>query len=179
LKKVFCVLIALMIMISDTCFAGSVGDSEISLGGISVNSTASYIRSVYGEPTKIRDEYNGEEDIWERVWYYGRDVKIYFHDSDRSTVSHVIVTANNGFSTPAGVYVGMRESALEEVYGAPMTPKSYNHGYTDKNGIWHSHSYYRSASNMTTGILIEAANGKIVKINIGDGFQVHGYYYEK
>ena len=105
--------------------------------------------------------YDGEEDAWEHVWYYGNDVKICFHADDWNTVSHVIVTANNGFSTPVGVYVGMRESALGEIYGAPLKLQ----------GEWY---YYRSVSNLTTGVLIVVENGKIIRINIGDGFRLDG-----
>ena len=160
LKRGLIVLI-LLLLVSSTCFAGPVSDGEISLGGISVNSTAAYVKSVYGEPTKIRNEYDGEEDAWEHVWYYGNAVEICFHADDWNTVSHVIVTANNGFSTPVGVYVGMRESALGEIYGAPLKLQ----------GEWY---YYRSVSNLTTGVLIVVENGKIIRINIGDGFRLDG-----
>ena len=55
LKKIVVMALALFTMVAGSCFAAMVGDvpaSEASLGGITLGSPMSYVRSVYGDPTE-------------------------------------------------------------------------------------------------------------------------------
>ena len=55
LKKIVVMAFALFTMVAGSCFAAMVGEvpaGEASLGGITLGSPMSYVRSVYGEPTE-------------------------------------------------------------------------------------------------------------------------------
>lgn len=152
LKKVsiiFSLVFSLMIMM--TCVssaAGRISMSEVSLGGISIGSSMDYVRSVYGEPTKIKTESTPYQS-WS-YYRYGDSVEIAVLDND-NTVHKIQVTANNGFATPAGVTVGMDRKTLYSVYGKPMSSNSTSCFYSASAdcGLTFTFNYY---------------SGKIIKI---------------
>ena len=96
--------------------ARTLAPEEAALGGITAGAPMSYVRSVYGEPTYSKNVYDGEVEEDLIRWDYGKGTTIFFRRAT-GEVRDVIVTANNGFSTPAGAYVGMDASVLQQLYG--------------------------------------------------------------
>ena len=128
----------------------SVSDSEVSLGGIPYQASESYVKSIYGNPTSNKTVYvdNELKRGYVTTWKYGDSVSVDFIDG---RVTHVTVTANNGFATPAGAYVGMKESVLQRLYGDPR-----KHG-SGTNGC--SYEYYRSEKDDYLGIRFDCQDG--------------------
>ncbi len=156
-KKLFASLIGAMVfLVSSVCFAETLPDSEVSLGGIPFHSSQDYVRGIYGEPTK---EKVNQSHYWENAteWEYGDSVWMVFQSLGMSAMT---VTANNGFSTPAGAYVGMQELFIRKLYGAPSytgpTSKPYDRMY-----------FYRSEQSPRVGIRFDCKNGRVAKIAIG------------
>lgn len=115
-------LVALAVCITIGCAAPqsasarTLASEEAALGGITAGATMSYVRSVYGEPTRAQSAYDGEKEEGLIRWDYGQGTTIFFRRAT-GEVRDVIVRANNGFSTPAGAYVGMDASVLQQLYG--------------------------------------------------------------
>ena len=104
----------LTLMSVSVCFA-AIPTSEIAIGGITVGSSADYVKSIYGEPDRITTTYNHA--LWRGKideYYYGDSFHIILSDDK---VIWLGTTANNGLATPAGIRVGMKVSTLIDVYG--------------------------------------------------------------
>ena len=144
-------LASAFIIMGTTTASASVGLDALSLGGVGYGSSASYVRSIYGSPREIEREhesgYNGVLTEYE----YGDSVSIYF---DKGIAKHVKVSANNGWSTPAGVAVGMDASVLRKVYGEP----DYVQG---------DEYIYRVNGNKNLTLVFEIENNRIDEIEAG------------
>lgn len=152
LKKasiVFSLIFSVMLVM--TCVASAAGRismSEVSLGGISIGSSMDYVRSVYGEPTKIKTDKTPYQS-WS-YYRYGNSVELAVLDND-NTVHEIQVTANNGFATPAGVTVGMDRNTLYSVYGRPMSSNSTG-------------CFYSASADCGLTFTFNSRTGKITKI---------------
>ena len=72
LKKKILMLVAMMFLFMGTVFAKYIPEN-VSIGGIAFNSSNSYVRSIYGAPTNIRQNFNQ---------LYGENTVIYsYNDS--------------------------------------------------------------------------------------------------
>lgn len=91
--------------------------AQFYLGGITVGSTADYVRSIYGQPTVSNPVKQGPDGYF-YSYQYGSSVQIAF-DANSNRVTAVYSTANNGFATPAGLTVGMDAAAISRLYGTP------------------------------------------------------------
>ena len=145
------------LLVTTVCSAGAVSDSEVSLGGIPYRASSDYVQSIYGSPSSSNTTYNhplfpGRVTTWK----YGSSSSIVFVNG---SVVHVSATANNGFATPAGAYVGMKASVLQSLYGTPTHQGQY------KNG--RSYAFYRAESSEYVGLRFDCKNGIITDINIG------------
>ena len=148
LKKWICTaLTAACILMGTTAFA-SIPDSELSLGGITVGSSADYVKSLYGEPDKDSGVRPGPEGNYYE-YLYGSSLRIHF-DANNNTIVSIFVTANNGFSTPAGITVGMDADVLTQLYGEPFK--------NDRGVI----SYHEDGK----WLVFVTRNGKIVEIKV-------------
>ena len=117
-KKVAVMVFALSMMVVSTCLAytfGPVPASEASLGGITLGSPISYVRSIYGEPTEQRRAKTvlNENAI---LYRYGKGFFI-LENLYNYTVEEILTNANNGISTPMGVTVGVPKSTVDTLYG--------------------------------------------------------------
>ncbi len=158
LKKLISSMAFLMtLLVATICSAESVSDSEVSLGGIPYQASSDYVQSIYGRPSSSSTTY--DHPLFPgrvTTWKYGSSSIIIFVNG---SVVHVSATANNGFATPAGAYVGMKASVLQSLYGTPT------HQEQNKNG--RSYAFYRTESSEYVGIRFDCKNGIITDINIG------------
>ncbi len=136
-------------IVGTTAFA-SIPDSEFSLGGITVGSSADYVKSLYGEPDKDSGVRPGTDGNYYE-YTYGSSLRIEF-DANSNTVTGIFVMANNGFSTPAGITVGMDADVITQLYGTP---------FKNDRGII---SYHEDGK----WIVFTTRNGKITEIKIFD-----------
>lgn len=160
MKKLLMLTIGMLFVLSTVCFADHLPDSEFALGGISIKGdvTIDYVRSIYGEPQVVKRSQHGAE------YSYGDTVIIrtsMLNKNHIECVRSIQTTANNGFSTPSGLSVGMTVEDMLDMYGSPRSEGVSKDGgtryiYGDK---------YRSGS---VGIFIETNNqGIITMIKMG------------
>ncbi len=110
-------------------------ENQLKLGGIKLNDTYAQVESMYGKPTesyRTKNPVNQPGMLPCYIWdaYYGKTVKLNFIqlvNESKLYVSRVESTANNGWQTPTGLTVGMKEEEIEKRMG-----KSYrdNNAYT-------------------------------------------------
>lgn len=117
-KKVAVMAFSLTTLLASSCLAvmtGPVPDSEASLGGITLGSSMSYVRSVYGAPTdRIPTKDFTHQDAFSNI--YGNSFYVIEYPEDNS-VEELYVTANNGLATPMGIAVGVPKSTVDKLYG--------------------------------------------------------------
>ena len=109
MKKFFMAAVLTASILLNTCFAMNL--SEFSLGGLQLNTAYNDVIKMYGEPTS---KPGGWAQLVSDVIKYGDDIEIGFLGKK---VRYIVTTANNGWKTPAGVYVGMPISKVIEIYG--------------------------------------------------------------
>ena len=123
---------------------------RIAIGGIQpMSSTQDYVRSVYGEPDKIKkmNKTGKSNDIpITETWEYGETFVISFAE-DR--VFNLVSNGPNGLATPDGIKVGDDESKVISAYGRK-----------GKFGYWLRSDY---ECNLT----IHVKNGKVTRIFAG------------
>ena len=123
---------------------------RIAIGGIQpMTSTQDYVRSVYGEPNKIKkmDKTGKFSDIpITETWDYGETFSISFAEDK---VFNLVSKGPNGLSTPDGIKVGDDESKVISSYGRKW-----------KLGYWLRSDY---ECNLT----IHVKNGKVTQIFAG------------
>lgn len=155
-KSVVSVMLSVMVLLSSTCFA-TIPDSEMSLGGIRLGSSMSYLLNVYPNPDRKELVEEGKfyfieygktkNSVSPSVFISARNI------NGEGIVCNAHVSKNNGWTTPAGVHVGMDINEVYKIYGTndaidrdgikpqPYAKIFYSHDYTkylvirvDKNG---------------------------------------------
>lgn len=109
MKKFFVSAILMVAMMSSICLA--VGRNDFSLGGIYLDMPQGEIIKMYGQPTSRP---GGWAQLVRDCIKYGDDVEIGLLGKK---VRYVVVTANNGWKTSAGVHVGMSLNDVIKIYG--------------------------------------------------------------
>ncbi|MBO6245210.1 MAG: hypothetical protein J6N55_02880 [Anaerovibrio sp.] len=106
-------MILILLLIAYAAYANQLPTSEMSLNGISPGASMDYIKGIYGEPQLLRSN-SGE-----KTYSYGGTLflRTIQYGNSHESVTFVESTANNGFSTPAGVTVGIKVSELFDLYG--------------------------------------------------------------
>ena len=150
LKKWICTALTATCMLMGTTAFASIPDSEFSLGCITVGSSADYVKSLYGEPDKDSGIRIGPDGKYYE-YIYGSSLRIEF-DANYNTITGVYVTANNGFSTPAGITVGMNAHVITKLQCEPFKNDREILSYHE-DGKW---------------IVFTTRNGKITEIKIFD-----------
>ncbi|MBR6013244.1 MAG: hypothetical protein IK062_05630 [Selenomonadaceae bacterium] len=139
MKKIFVSVILFLTMMSSVCFA--IDKNDFSLGGIYLNMSQDEITKMYGQPTSRP---GGWAQLVSDCIKYGDAVEIGLLGKK---VRYVVVTANNGWKTFAGVHVGMSIDDVIKIYGGNYKTESKSvrfdyqkqHLYTNLNGtayIW-------------------------------------------
>ena len=131
-------------------FYGGIPYEKVAIGGLQLGNTREYVKSIYGEPDSDETVENVLELVPVQVWKYGQSLMIHFANGK---IQRIVVSANNGLSTPDGLRVGMKEYDIKKIYGEPFSTKHdgfYN--YRSPNFDW---------------LLINTQNGSVSKITIG------------
>lgn len=105
--------ILMLLLLASVSYANPLPTSEMNLNGIRPGTSMDYVRGIYGEPQLLNSN-NGE-----KSYSYGGSlyIKTSQYGNSPENVTFVESTANNGFSTPSGVTVGMKVSELFDIYG--------------------------------------------------------------
>jgi hypothetical protein len=94
---------------------------KIGLGGLTPNSTVADMKKLYGEPDQTVTIQKG--DLIYRSYTYGKHVSIMANGvNGTERTSSIIVKqneSNDRWTTPAGIGIGMKRVAMEQVYGQP------------------------------------------------------------
>lgn len=170
MKKIFVVATLMLTMFSSICLA--VGRNDFSLGGVYLEMPKVEVIKMYGQPTK---QLRGWAQLIRDCIRYGNDVEIGFLHG----VRYVVVTANNGWKTSAGVYVGMSLNDAIKIYGKNYTTENKTvkfahqkeHLLTNLNGtayIWSrvSENFSYNPGDTTYRISVIANNNKVTAIVI-------------
>lgn len=116
MKKIFALTILTALILSNVCFAFTKVD--FTLGGLTLNSNYNDVVKMYGEPTK---KINGYAQLVSKVIKYGENVEIGFLGEK---IRYIVTTADNGWKTFAGVYVGMNIEEVINIYGENFTTET-------------------------------------------------------
>lgn len=139
MRKIFVSTILVLAMMSSVCFA--IEKNDFSLGGIYLDMPQDEITRMYGQPTSRP---GGWAQLIRDCIKYGDDVEIGLLNKK---VRYIVVTANNGWKTAAGVHVGMSIDNVIGIYGGNYKTENKSvkfdhqrqHLYTNLNGtayIW-------------------------------------------
>ena len=121
MKKFFALTIFLVLSATNVCNALSL--EEFSLGGVQLNMPYDNVIEMYGQPTSHP---GGYAQLVNDVIIYGNDVEIGFLGKK---VRYVVTTANNGWKTPSGIYVGMPIDEVIKICGTDY--KTYTRSQND------------------------------------------------
>ncbi len=147
---------AFMLIQMTVCQAGgSIPREDVALGGIPLNATEEYVRSVYGAPDDISYKTDGAFGKT-RKFVYGTSFFVTFNNRDK--VIDVMSNGNNGLKTPPGFAVGMPMSEVKAHYG------SVGYDNQGKDGIW----FIRYSSEWGVYIKYTADEDEMIK-------EIHAY----
>ncbi len=172
MKRLVLFILALALM-SSTCFASMTAEylTSMSIGGITLDSSEEYVRSIYGDPDRIEYDRNlngtNRQGSTVYTYIYGNSFKILFCGNNHIPMSagEIISTANNGIKTEAGLSVGDNESRIAELYG---TDNRYI--YHEKDGvIRYSYTIGKGFGRAFTAYV---RHGKIIKIELSSSWNV-------
>ena len=162
MKKFAAALVAGATLLSSATFA-SAGETawmtanDVSLGGIQPRMSLDYVREIYGEMHDTATHYD------KNALGYGDSVKI-IPAANGTSVKSVIVNANNGWATPAGITVGMNIDEVTKIYGSgevnPVRHQSHHMPGFDY------YTYFPSADR-TIYLTFAAKDGKVAYIKVG------------
>ena len=100
--------------------------AHIGLGGLKPLFSYTQVYNIYGEPTEIYRTKNPEsnalfdEPFYYVYAYYGKTVKLSFimlSKSKEMRLFEIKSTGNNGWKTPDGLTVGMKEAEMKNILG--------------------------------------------------------------
>ena len=108
---------------------------ELSLGGVRLNMSYKDVIAMYGEPTHMK---KGHGQLVRYEIFYGNSIEIHIDKSAEGKVIGIISTANNGWSTPSGLHVGMPmpQDLVKRIFGHPVSIAPGN-----KNRPWAEYMY--------------------------------------
>lgn len=127
-------LVSVMLLLSNlsmtyASISATIPDNEIALGGLTVGMSPGSVQDIYGAPDKIENK-NGK-----MFYLYGESLGVIFWYNPYKTnrdmeIESIVSVANNGFSTPAGVSVGMSYGEMVSIYGKHPAQAGPSHGST-------------------------------------------------
>ena len=130
MKKSLLLTVLLTFLCCATCSA-IIPTSELAIGGIITSNNQSYVRSVYGAPTKMEYLTTPNSQTNNDVTYtYGNSFIIRFYNDYAMSI---ITKGNNGISTPSGIHVGSTFNEVKKFYGNPDPSPDTN--YFGRNGM--------------------------------------------
>ena len=163
MKILHLLLLTVMVLINNIGFANMSTTefmNELCLGGVYINMPYKDIVKQYGQPTRME---KGQAQLTGHIMYYGDSVKIYLDRSPERKVIGVMSTANNGWNTPSGIYVGMMMNDAIKIYGNPWRVEQPN-----KNSRWVTYVYH-NAETRPAGY---GVNGMPLELTINRGIDI-------
>lgn len=140
-KRTLSLILAFVLSLPILCFASRIflPDKEAAIGGVPLGSAMAYVRSIYGAPdgrTYGYDSFHQKVTIYN----YKNTFFLYAYEGNgQSSVSELLLTADNRLKTPLGVTVGMTEDDVFRMYGqkAPerTSYKTKEYLYTTELGL--------------------------------------------
>lgn len=178
MKKLLSALVVSM-SIAATCSA--IAPDQVALGGVNINAKSSYLESIYGKPSKVN--YRGDFKV---EGFYGTTLKVSYWATIPfgGEMLGMDTMANNGFSTPAGISVGMDENIIKKTYGHPDEFKTgmcvsdaqplgrVMFGTERKRNCYVYKYQYPSYPRNILALYFECANGKITRIGTRKGLDM-------
>ncbi len=162
LKKILtAIILSAFVLFGNNFCSASMPRNEMFLGGLTFGSTSDYMIEIYGLPDTNE---RGVEYL--STCKYGSGVEIGYL-SDQHKIFTIIVRENNGWTTPAGLSVGMTFDKAVELYGDADFEKvgdektAYAYFYYRYNK--EIQNYEREAGFI---ILVDNATGKILEMRI-------------
>ena len=162
-------LLAMMCILDATCYAESAPMNQnsvplpherMALGGIHVGDTMEIVKSILGAPESQDYSFSQMAEKKVATWKYGDSATIHFFENDGEYYVQIVkADADNGFSTPDGIKVGMDEKALKKAYGEP------NFYVASKNGA--AKYRYRNDRYSQVEFVFQVMNGIITNIGLG------------
>ncbi len=165
---IFCAVIIFLFPYINVCNA-KMPRSEMYLGTLTVGSSINEMKKIYGTPTA--DGMGFEEN---RSCTYGDDVVIYYNTLEEK-IQSIVVTGNNGWTTPSGFNVGGNIRTVLNLYGSADYTKS---GNSKKAHLYFSCDKHKPEFGLV--ILVDENNGMILEIGIygDDTEKTFAEYYE-
>jgi hypothetical protein len=153
MKKLLLVLaVILMVIFSSVAYAKTspefynINDpAHIGLGGLTSGFNYEQVCNIHGEPTKVHRTKNPKTDVlfpepyYDVYAYYGKTVKLSFimlSKSKEMRLYKIESTGKNGWKTPDGLTVGMKESEMKKILGPSFqsADKPELHSYNSEVG---------------------------------------------
>ncbi len=132
-------------------------EDDVSLGGMQPCMSLEQVEEVYGPMKETKTHYN------KNAVGYNDTVKI-IPTADGKYVKSILVEADNGWATPAGITVGMSIDEVTKIYGSgevnPVRHKSHHMPGFD-------YYTYFPASDHTLYLTFAAKDGKVAYIKVG------------
>lgn len=178
LQRTLIIMSLTFVFLSGICGATNTNRflNELSLGGIRLGMTYKDVVAIYGNPTRIE---KGTSQLVRYKLFYGNSIEIHIGMSAGEKVIGIISTANNGWSTPSGLHVGMPmpRGLVEEIFGQPISIEpgninrpwtEYLYSYKEKIPAGYGANGMPLELSITRGITIGYAErlGKIKKLHI-------------
>ena len=132
MQKLFIAATFTAIIFSNVCLA--MKPTDFTLGGVNLNIHYNDVIKTFGEPVS---KIGGWAQLVTNVIKYGESIEIGFCGEK---VRYVVTTANNGWKTAAGVYVGMPLDEVIKIYGTDFT-KSTRTSPLDSNKPYFYHKW--------------------------------------
>lgn len=170
LKKIFIGMAFFLLAATQINLASAMSYGEMYLGGLTVGSTVSEMKRMYGEPSSDKWEIENIQSC-----YYGNSVEIGYNNYNKKLQS-IDISANNGWKTPSGLAVGDNISKALDICGNPDDTKSGNF----KTAYCYFHKSYSQSSNkeqIDFGfiILFNKDSGKILQLGLWGGSPMAGF----
>ena len=149
MKKIFILLIGLIIFCSENCSA-SISSNRFYLGGLSLDKPMREVTEMYGQAARV------EKNDSLTFYYFGDESFCIVEFAERIFAIHS--NDNNEIATPDGVTVGMAEQVVLDVYGKPDNLIQQTDGL--KNYV------YNRAGRKYEDLIFFVRNEKVVGISL-------------
>lgn len=129
---------------------------QLKIGGIGCGSSVDYVKSIYGEPSKVSEKKkNYLYDLLGYTITYGDSFHLYVlvEKDGKEDVVNIKTTANNGLAMPCGIKVGSSVREMYQNFGVPYQISM------SKNGV----IYYTYKTKYTNTVTFLVDNKHIVR----------------
>ena len=162
MKKMFASLAAGAMILAGSALASAgatswMTEGDVSIGGIQPNMSLDYVQAVYGPMQDAKTHY------YKNALGYGDSVKI-IPTEDGEEVKAVLVSAANGWATPAGITLGMSIDEVTKIYGDGSVNPVRHHSHHMPGYDYYT---YFPAADHSVYLTFAAKDGKVAYIKVG------------